>query len=114
MNIAYKFGISTTVDYTISIEKQIDLISQSGFRFISFGADLNHCRFFERDIFGQLLELINSNGIFVESIHVPFSRSYNIAARDEDLCKLSIDNVIEFVRLADAYEIPIVILHPHS
>lgn len=114
MKKEYKFGISTTVDYSVPFETQIKLFRKHGFHFISLGAALNHSQFFDKLRFKINLEIVKNNGLELASSHSPFYGKYDIAAVDGDVRKKAIDNVLEFIETSADYNIPAAIIHPHS
>lgn len=109
----YRVGISTTVDYTIDIQKQLELISKAGFDFVSIGGKLEHSYFLDRRRFYDIIETAKYHKIFIESAHAPFGKEYDIASIDANIRVLAIDRLNEFLHHAGVYGIPIVIIHPH-
>jgi len=109
----YKFGISTTVDLTVDIFTQLEIITKYNFDFISLSARPEHSHFYEPKIFRSFLERVKDSGLFVESAHFPFWEGYDIAAADKNDCDEAIGKLKEYMSVAVGYKIPIVIVHPH-
>ncbi len=112
-NKKYRFGISTTVDYSADIQTLLHLFSKYGFRFVSIGADTRHNFFPDNEKFSIMIGWINENNLEIDSIHVPFGPEYDLADPADHKRKLAIENVLKFLEYADAGNIPIAILHPH-
>ena len=113
MRKRYKYGISTTVDYSVEIIGQIEIISKCGFDFISLGARIGHCHFLHDNMFAKMLEIAAKNGLKINSIHFPFGAEYDIASRDENKRRSAIDFLKEFCERSLKFGISIIILHPH-
>ncbi len=109
----HKFGISTTLDYTVAIRAQVDFIAGAGFDFISMGADLKHSRFTEPQLFRATLDYVRDKGLFIESAHAPFGDNYDLAHADTEMRKTAIAILESFCGQCADYDIPIVIVHPH-
>jgi sugar phosphate isomerase/epimerase len=109
----FKFGISTTVDLTIPIEKLIKLFAQNNFDFISICAQMDHSGFTNKNEFKPVRDLINSLELPIESVHVPFGDPYNIGTCREPSRIKAVDNVNEFLEIIAMHSISTAILHPH-
>lgn len=109
----YKYGISTTVDYTVDILILLKLFNKAGFDFISFGADLNHCKFNDRSKFEYILQEARKSDLSIHSIHAPFVDAYDIASTDSVHRQEVVRKIIEFMKSSADYEIPLVSIHPH-
>ncbi|SYZ73020.1 putative Sugar phosphate isomerase/epimerase [Candidatus Zixiibacteriota bacterium] len=112
-NTEYKFGISTTFDYSVDIGTQVGLIAESGFDFISIGANLEHSHFEEPAKFERILKQVKAKGLFVDSAHAPFGEEYDPAQRDNSIREGAVSRLKSFQNLCAVYGIPIMILHPH-
>ena len=71
----YRLGISTTVDYTVPLEAQLETISASGFEFISMGANLSHSRFYDKTACREYIKLAGQFSLEIKSAHVGRIRS---------------------------------------
>ena len=109
----YRFGISTTVDYTIDIHMQLPLFAQAGFQFISLGGRLEHCDFRSEKKFQEILKKVSDLGLFIESVHAPFGEELDLASPDRDVRDYAVDMLLELSARAVNYQIPLVIIHPH-
>jgi sugar phosphate isomerase/epimerase len=109
----YKFGLSTTVDYTVALEKQMEIIAASGFEFISLGADVEHSRYFDSRAFGNSMKLAAQHSLKIVSAHVPFRNGYDIAAIDVGPARKAVKNVLNFLEWTNRYGIAAAIVHPH-
>nr|MBN2276779.1 sugar phosphate isomerase/epimerase [candidate division Zixibacteria bacterium] len=113
MNKGYRFGLSTTVDYTVDIFTQLEIIAGANLDFISLGGNLGHGRFHDRYGFQEVRKTADRLGLSIESAHAPFGLEDDIAASDETTRKRSCERFLDFARTAAGYGIPLVILHPH-
>jgi sugar phosphate isomerase/epimerase len=109
----YRFGISTTVDYSIDIKTQLAAISDAGFDFISIGADLEHSHYLDKNIFGEIIDLAGERSLTIESVHAPFKTKNDIASSDALVRENALESLAEFSSLTVDYGIPIIIVHPH-
>jgi len=112
-NKTYKLGISTTVDYSISVEKLFKVFADNEFDFVSLGSSLKQTGFFDRDEFKSIITLANDNGLEIMSAHAPFGGEYDIASPDHNIHEEAIDHHLRFIENAAEYGIPMVIIHPH-
>jgi sugar phosphate isomerase/epimerase len=62
-------SISSCFNYDIKIEKQIELISEAGFKFISLSANLNHFNYTDAGERDKLKKLLSNKGISIDTIH---------------------------------------------
>lgn len=106
-------GLSTTVDYTVPLERQLEVISACCFDFISIGADIGHSRYFEPESFGKYMKLARHYSLKISSAHVPFLEAYDIAAAESGSAQKAVKNVLEYLDLTAQYGIPAAIIHPH-
>ena len=109
----FRFGISTTVDYSVPIETQLDIISSCHFDFISIGANLNHSRFLDRAHFSAVIVRAKTMGLPVESVHAPYAGKYDLASAPTEARERALEGICEFLNMSSVYGIPLVILHPH-
>ncbi|MEW5924651.1 MAG: sugar phosphate isomerase/epimerase family protein [Candidatus Zixiibacteriota bacterium] len=109
----YKFGISTTVDYSVDIFTQFDIFSKIGIDFISISARPEHCGFLNPDTFKKVLLRAKELSFFIESAHAPFWEGYDPAALDKSNRGAAIQKLVEYMGFAAEYDIPIAIVHPH-
>jgi sugar phosphate isomerase/epimerase len=109
----YAFGVSTTVDYTVSFDDQLNIIAEAGFDFISIGADIKHSRIEDEKAFRRLLEKAEKTGLKIESFHLPFGIGYNPSASDDDERRAALDNLKRFIEKCCEFDITAGILHPH-
>lgn len=109
----YRLGISTTVDYTVPLEAQLETISASGFEFISMGANLSHSRFYDKTACREYIKLAGQFSLEIKSAHVPFWEEYDLASIDVVAAEAAIKKVLEFLELTADYGIPAAIVHPH-
>jgi sugar phosphate isomerase/epimerase len=110
----YRFGLSTTIDYTVPIDNQLDMMAGAGFNFISLGARLEHCHFFQPEKFMPIKDKAAQKKMASESVHAPFGREADIASDDIKIRQKAIESIKNVMQLASQYEIPILILHPHD
>jgi sugar phosphate isomerase/epimerase len=110
----FRFGISTTADYSIDIGSQFRAIVKAGFDFVSIGARMEHSHFFEKDKFSEIIKWAKALNLSIESVHFPFGREYDIAARNQDERQIAQTSAKHFIKLANHYKIPQIILHPHD
>jgi sugar phosphate isomerase/epimerase len=110
----YKFGISTTVDYSVPIEIQLPAIARAGFDFVSLGANMEHSGFLKPARFRSVMKIASELGLIIESAHFPFGREYDLAALDEKMREHAANALAEFVSLARDSGIRIAIVHPHD
>jgi L-ribulose-5-phosphate 3-epimerase len=110
----YIFGLSTTIDYSVKIVDQTDLIAKAGFNFISLGARLEHCSFFQPDKFKIIRDIAIEKQLAIESVHALFGKEYDIASESLQIRNNAIASLEIVAQLARDYKIPIVILHPHD
>ena len=106
-------GISTTVDYSLPIEKQLRLFAESGFDFISFGANLTHNHFNVDDEFESVLNLAEFLGLRVDSAHAPFGNGFDLADQDISKRKMAVANHFGFIERCRKFGIFSIIIHPH-
>jgi len=109
----YKFGISTTVDYSVPIEKIMELAAEAGFDFLSLGADHEQSHFWELDRFNRILAEAEELGIAINSLHVPFGGDFDLAAGDQVRRKLAVANTLKYIERSSTYGIDSVVIHPH-
>ncbi len=109
----FRFGISTTVDYTIEIEILFRLFSKYKFHFVSIGANYKHHFFPDKNKFADLIKLAEDYNLLIDSIHIPFGADYDLANPIEKERLFAIDNVIKFLDYISENNIPIGVLHPH-
>ncbi len=109
----YRFGISTTVDYTVEIEILFQLFSKYKFHFVSIGANYKHHFFPDKNKFTDLIQLAEDHNLLIDSIHIPFGADYDLANPIEKERLMAIDNVLKFLTYCAEYNIPIGVLHPH-
>ena len=109
----YKFGISTTVDYSVEIEVLFRLFSRHGYSFVSIGADSRHNFFPEKNKFDNLVQLAEEYGLTIDSVHIPFGDDYDLANPLYKERLASVRNVLLFLEYIADFGIPIAILHPH-
>lgn len=109
----YRFGFSTTLDYTVDIFEQIDIYATSGVSFFSIGADREHSGIFREKYFQEVQEKSMERGIEIISLHAPFGGDYDLAAIDNGARQRAIDLTLEFAEKAAEHSIPSVIIHPH-
>jgi sugar phosphate isomerase/epimerase len=109
----FRFGISTTVDYSVPIENQLDIISACHFDFISVGANLNHSRFLDRAYFPSVIERAMAMGLPIESVHAPYAGIYDLASAATETRDKALEGICKFLNMSSAHGIPLVILHPH-
>ncbi|MCP4704324.1 MAG: sugar phosphate isomerase/epimerase [candidate division Zixibacteria bacterium] len=109
----YRFGISTTVDYSVEIETLFKLFMKYKFDFVSIGVNVKHNFYPDTNKFSEMTKMADDFGLAIESVHIPFRGDYDLAnpIRLERL--KAIDNVIRFLDYIAHNEIPIGILHPH-
>lgn len=110
----YRFGISTTVEYSVEIEKLFFLFSKYKYSFVSIGSDLKHNYFPDKDKFADLITLAGDFNLRVDSVHVPFGENYDLANPADQERQKAIDNVLRFLDYIADCKIPIAIIHPHS
>jgi len=110
---AYRFGISTTIDYSVDIFTQLELINKAGFEFISIGARLEHSCFMEPSFFDKVMERAADYEIEIESAHAPFGGEYDLAAKSLAEREKAVELTREFCEVAADYAISTVIVHPH-
>ncbi len=96
-------SISTTFDYSIPIEQQIQLIAKAGFNYISLGAKENHSKFMSRESRKDLKSLLNQFSMSIDTIHG---------------CRADLPNSIDLLSLAAEAAVDlgskIVVFHPTS
>lgn len=109
----YKFGISTTVDYSVDIFRLLDIFSETGFDFTSISARPEHSRFPNPDAFGKVIQKVKELGLFIESVHFPFWEGYDPAALNKGDRESAVSKLAEYMELTEGYNIPIIIVHPH-
>lgn len=109
----YKFGISTTVDYSIEIDILFRLFSKYRFHFVSIGADLRHNFFPEKNKMRGLIKLAGRYDLQVDSIHIPFGNEYDLANPFDKARSDAVRNILLFLEYIADFGIPIAILHPH-
>ncbi len=109
----YRFGISTTVDYTVPLESQLETIAACGFEFISIGASPMHSHFYDRTACRECIKLAGQHSLEIKSAHVPFWEEYDLAAIRDEAAQGAVEKVVEFLELTADYGIPAAILHPH-
>ncbi len=109
----FRFGISTTVDYSVPIDAQLPAIKKAGFDFISMGSNDSHSGFLDEPKFKAHLSLANKLGLDVTSIHLPFGVKHNISSPDNldrEFATGILGLRLSFIFL---YRIPLAIIHPH-
>lgn len=109
----YRFGFSTTLDYSIDIFEQLEIYATNGVTFISIGANREHSGIFREDHFEKVREASLEHGIEIVSLHAPFGGDYDLAAIDNGVRQQAIDLTLEFAEKAAEHLIPSVIIHPH-
>ncbi len=109
----YRLGISTTVDYSVSLERLFKAFSENQFDFVSLGANLEQTCFFNRSEFGSIRELARKYNLEIASAHAPFGGEYDIASSDHNIHEQAIGRLLRFLEHAAEYKIPVVIVHPH-
>ncbi|MFH2036319.1 MAG: TIM barrel protein [Candidatus Zixiibacteriota bacterium] len=109
----YRIGISSTLDYSVPIERLFEIFSKTGYDFISLGADMEHSNYLRSDKFHKILDLSKSLSLKIESVHIPFGKSYNIANINKSLQRKAMNAIDKFMLLTNQYQIPTVIIHPH-
>lgn len=109
----YRFGISTTVDYSVEVETLFKLFSKYKFDFVSIGVDTKHHFFPDKNKFADLIKLAADFDLLIDSIHIPFRGDYNLASPIRNERLEAIDNVIKFLEYIAENQIPIGVLHPH-
>jgi sugar phosphate isomerase/epimerase len=114
MKKIYRFGVSTTIDYSIDIKSQIKIISESGFDFLSVGARMEHSRFLDDEGFLEVIGRAIDANLSIESAHFPIGEKFDIASPNSNIVKSAVDLLLEFCHKSLIYGIPIVILHPHD
>lgn len=101
--IKRKISISTTFDYSIHIEQQIQLIAKSGFNYISLGAKEEHSKFMSRENRKNLKSLLRQFSMSIDTIHG---------------CSADLPNSIEMLSATaeSCVELgcPIIVFHPVS
>ncbi len=112
-NIAYKIGISTTVDYSVNIEKQLELFNKYQFDFVSVGGYIDHSRIDYPDEFENVMKLASSFGISIDSFHLPFKGKVDVASESKSKRDNSIIIIRDYLSLVSENCIPIAVLHPH-
>jgi len=109
----FRFGISTTVDYTVEIEILFRLFSKYEFQFVSIGADIKHHFFPNKNKFSDLIKMAEDYNLLIDSFHVPFGADYDLANPIEKERLMAVDYVIKFLNFGAEFNIPIGVLHPH-
>lgn len=109
----FRLGISTTVDYSIPIERQLSFIAETGFDFISLGADLEHSRYWDDSGFKAVLKECDRRELAIDSAHVPFGEGYDLAEPDTKRRREAIENSLGFLERCAEFNIELAIIHPH-
>jgi sugar phosphate isomerase/epimerase len=73
VNVKRNLSISTCFDYAVPIEKQIPMIAQAGFTYVSPGASTKHFNYFSHEARLKLLALLDRYGLKIDTIHGPLS-----------------------------------------
>ncbi len=111
--IGYRYGISTTIDYTEPIEDIVRMAAAAGFEFLSLGADHKQSHLWDINRFNGILDLAGELEIEIDSLHVPFGGDFDLAARDRARRKLAVSNTLKYIERSLTYGIDTVIIHPH-
>jgi len=109
----YRFGISTTVDYTVSIESILKHAADAGFSFLSLGANHKQSHFWDMERFKEIRDEAEELGIPIESLHIPFGEGFDLSYPDEAERRLAIANTVKYIERSYSYGIDSVIIHPH-
>ena len=95
-----EISISTCFDYTIPINKQIELISHTGFTHLSLGASLEHFNYLCKDNRKQLVNKLEALQLKVDTIH---------ACRIDDLS--NVDRLVETLKAAQDLKAATIVVH---
>jgi hexosaminidase len=111
---SYSFGVSTTVDYTVSFDNQLNIIADAGFDFISIGANIKHSQIENKKSFLKLMDKAKKKGLIIDSFHLPFGRGFDPAAIDDRQRRSALDNLKRYIERSNEFGITTGILHPHN
>lgn len=109
----YRFGISTTVDYSEEIETLFHLFSKHKYDFISIGADSRHNYYPDKNKLSNLINMADGYNLQIESAHAPFGGDYDLAHSSSIKRQKAVDNTLDFMNYLSHNDIPMVIIHPH-
>jgi len=80
-----KLAISTCWDYSIPLDKSLELIKTAGFSLISLGGKESHSRFNKPEGRENIVRLCEKFGVEVDSVHAPFGSMVDISEPEEVL-----------------------------
>ena len=64
-----QISVSTSFNYGLPIENQVQMISNAGFSHLTLGSNLDHFNYFDSDDRLKLLRILNNNNLFIDTIH---------------------------------------------
>lgn len=96
-----KISIATCFDYSIPFDKQVELISKTGFSHISLGSYINHSQYLSRKGRLKIKGLLNSYQVQIDSIHGPQIGSMGT----------SIEGFKDIIFAAQDLSVPVIVIH---
>ncbi len=107
-------AIGTTFDYQLPLSQQLAEIARTFFQSVSLGANIEHSGYLTDIGRKRILELSRSTGIRLDSLHVPFTQSYDLSCTDGEKRMGAVCRVAMCMAAAKELGIGMVILHLNS
>lgn len=114
-----KAAICTSIDYAIPFAHLIPMIRNAGFEVVSIGANPQHSGYTTAEGRAAIRELIEANGMTIDSVHAPFPEGDRLFSLDESerleslrQCQIALDTAAELdgkivvIHLIQPYGIP--------
>lgn len=96
-------SISSCFDYSINLEKQLELIHNAGFSHFSIGSNYNHSGILKTENYSEIRKLADDNELFIDTIHgYAMDKPYTVSVNEK------------LAQAAKALNVPVIVLHCSS
>jgi len=96
-------SIATCFDYDIPFEKQLEMVNNAGFKYVSIGGKYSHSNVLLKEKRKEIKSLLNKFDLKIDTLHG--------CCTDDPECIGKLDELIE---AAHELEVPIIVIHPIS
>ncbi|MCK4858411.1 MAG: sugar phosphate isomerase/epimerase [candidate division Zixibacteria bacterium] len=106
-----QLAIGTTFDYQVPVEQQLIELEDTVFTAISLGANTVHSGYLHRQGQRKLLALSEKHRLEIDSLHVPFTRGYDLSHADSESRMAAVCRVALCLAAAVELTCPTAIVH---
>jgi sugar phosphate isomerase/epimerase len=109
-----ELGISTSFNYKIGLDKNLEAIARAGFQYVSLGGNVSHSGYNKPEGRQKIRDSLRKHNLRLDSLHAPFDPTCDLTQIEDVFAQSAMIEMKRAITAAAELETPYLVLHLSS